>query len=190
LYERSIPPEVARRLLRHLRTLPVAVVVDNGREGVTDEPEGYRVRLEAAAVSLGVRVVDDLADSLDFSPGKILITAPGEQLAANLAAITAPFVDDIAFTLSAPFYLEANMIGVSKGDALARVCARLGIDAAEVIAFGDAENDVSMLAFAGRGVAMANASPALKAVADEVTASNNDDGIADALARYFDLPTT
>jgi hydroxymethylpyrimidine pyrophosphatase-like HAD family hydrolase len=58
-----------------------------------------------------------------------------------------------------------------------------GIDAADVIAFGDYPNDVPMLAWAGRGVAVANAHAEVLAIADEVTASNDDDGVAIVLER-------
>ena len=77
-------------------------------------------------------------------------------------------------------------VGVNKAAGLADVADEHGIDAADVIAFGDFLNDVPMLAWAGRGVAVANAHPEVLAIADEVTASNDDDGVAivlESLAR-------
>ena len=84
-------------------------------------------------------------------------------------------------------FLEICPTGVSKAAGLAVVCAQLGVDAADVLAFGDNVNDVPMLVWAGHGVAVANAHPELRAIADEVTGSNDDDGVAryleDLLAR-------
>jgi hydroxymethylpyrimidine pyrophosphatase-like HAD family hydrolase len=71
--------------------------------------------------------------------------------------------------------------GVSKDAALARWCARRGIDAADVWAFGDMPNDLPMLRWAGRGLAVANAHPDVIARADAVVGSNDDDGVAAAL---------
>ena len=71
--------------------------------------------------------------------------------------------------------------GVSKETALARWCARKGIDAADVWAFGDMPNDLPMLRWAGRGHAVANAHPAVIAAADAVVAANDDDGVARTL---------
>ena len=68
---------------------------------------------------------------------------------------------------------------------MAGALPKIGIDASEVIAFGDAQNDISMLEWAGIGVAMGNATDAAKAAADEVTASNNEDGIALALDKFL-----
>ena len=75
--------------------------------------------------------------------------------------------------------------GVTKATGLAEVAARLGVAAADVIAFGDMPNDLEMLRWAGHGVAMGNAHPVLLEVADEVTASNADDGLALVLERWF-----
>ena len=72
---------------------------------------------------------------------------------------------------------------MSKAAALAELCAELGIEATEVVAFGDYPNDLPMLEWAGYAVAVANAHPDVLAAADEVTASNADDGVAVVLER-------
>jgi hypothetical protein len=79
-------------------------------------------------------------------------------------------------------YLEICPPGVSKASGLAVVAAGLGIDSSDVLVFGDMPNDVSMFAWAGRGVAVANAHRDVLSVADDVTASNDEDGVA----RYLD----
>ena len=86
---------------------------------------------------------------------------------------------------TAPFYLEVIPRSINKGQGIRDICAVLGIGAEAVIAFGDAANDIPMLQAAGVGVAMGNASPAVKAAADRVTLSNNEDGIAAALAKLL-----
>lgn len=64
------------------------------------------------------------------------------------------------------------------------LCKELGIAASEVMALGNAQNDNSMLEFAGHGVAMGNSIPETLAVADDVTADNNHDGVAAAIDKY------
>ena len=76
--------------------------------------------------------------------------------------------------------------GVTKASALAAVAGELGVSAADVLAFGDMPNDVSMLRWAGRSVAVANAHPDARAAAREVTVSNLDDGVAVYLERLLD----
>ena len=78
--------------------------------------------------------------------------------------------------------IQISRVGVGKSQALTAVCKELGIHPDEVMAFGDNENDNDMLQWAGWGVAMGNAVPTTKAVANEITATNNDNGVAVKLA--------
>jgi hydroxymethylpyrimidine pyrophosphatase-like HAD family hydrolase len=81
--------------------------------------------------------------------------------------------------------LEISAIGVSKADALAGLCSRWGVSPADVTAFGDAVNDLPMLAWAGTPYAVANADPRVLAATANHTATNNDDGVALVLERLF-----
>lgn len=74
--------------------------------------------------------------------------------------------------------VELGPPGADKGTGLAWLCAHLGIDAADVLVYGDEINDLAMMTFAGRSVAVANASPLVLAAADEVCGSHADDGVA------------
>ncbi len=78
-------------------------------------------------------------------------------------------------------FAEVGMPGVNKAVALAEICDRLGIEAVDVLAFGDEMNDTEMLAWAGTGVAMGNATEPARAAADLVVPSNADDGVAQYL---------
>lgn len=126
------------------------------------------------------------ADLLVRPAVKMLIRDPGMRSAAMVAAL-APVVGDAAdLTFSHPRGLvEVSPAGVTKASGLAEVVDRLGLAAADVVAFGDMPNDLEMLCWAGHGVAMGNANPEVLAVADEVTASNADDGVALVLERWF-----
>ncbi len=81
--------------------------------------------------------------------------------------------------------VEISASGVSKASGLAVLAGEWGVGADDVIAFGDMPNDLPMLAWAGRSVAMGNAHPDVLAAADEVTATNDDDGVARVLERWF-----
>lgn len=81
--------------------------------------------------------------------------------------------------------IELSAPGVTKGTGLARLAAELRIAPADVLAVGDMPNDLSMLRWAGHGVAMANSHPAVLEAADEITAGNSEDGLACILERWF-----
>lgn len=116
---------------------------------------------------------------------KLVVRDPGvpeDELLAAALALDVPGCSPV--TSGAPF-IEVAAGGVDKGSGLAALCGRLGIDAAETVAFGDALNDAAMLAWAGHGVAMGNAVDAVKELADEVTASNGEDGVAQVVERLL-----
>ncbi|MEU3751840.1 HAD family hydrolase [Streptomyces olivoreticuli] len=105
----------------------------------------------------------------------------------GLAGIARAVAGDlVGVTMAGAGIVELLPLGLSKATGLSLAARRLGMKAADTIAFGDMPNDVPMFAWAAHGVAMANAHPELKAVADEVTDSNEDDGIATVLERLFD----
>jgi hydroxymethylpyrimidine pyrophosphatase-like HAD family hydrolase len=82
-------------------------------------------------------------------------------------------------------WLDFMPEGVSKASGLATVCEKLSVRQADVLAVGDGHNDVEMLAWAGRGVAMGQAPDDVKAIADEVCGTVDDDGLAQLLGRYL-----
>lgn len=86
---------------------------------------------------------------------------------------------------SHPFNIELNPKGASKGSGIRQVCGLLGLEVSQVIAMGDSINDLSMIREAGLGVAMGNAQDEIKAQADVVTASNEEDGVARIIREYI-----
>jgi len=102
-----------------------------------------------------------------------------------VAEIRALGLDGFAVTHSGAPFAEVLAEGVNKAWGVARLCDRLGIERSEVLAFGDAPNDAELLAWAGHGVAMANAHPEAREAADELTVSNQQDGVAVVLERLL-----
>jgi hydroxymethylpyrimidine pyrophosphatase-like HAD family hydrolase len=94
--------------------------------------------------------------------------------------------DMVGVIMAGEGIVELLPLGLTKATGLSLAARRLGVTAAQTIAFGDMPNDVPMFRWAGHGVAMANAHPELKAVADEITLSNDEDGIAVVLERLMD----
>jgi Cof subfamily protein (haloacid dehalogenase superfamily) len=164
------------------RALPgIAFAVERADTGFARE-EQYRPRWDSA---LGTEVapVGELVAS-----GVVKLLARHEELGADelLAAARSAVGDAATLThSSSDGLLEVSAAGVSKASGLAAFAARHDVAAADVVAFGDMPNDLPMLTWAGLGVAVANAHPEVLAVADEVTASNDDDGVAQVLERWF-----
>ncbi|MFI1312197.1 HAD family hydrolase [Streptomyces albidoflavus] len=109
-------------------------------------------------------------------------TLDDDELAAAALRIAG---DLVGVVMAGPGVVELLPLGLSKATGLSLAARRLGTKGAETIAFGDMPNDIPMFGWAGHGVAMANAHRELKAVADELTTSNAEDGIAVVLERLL-----
>ena len=109
-------------------------------------------------------------------------TLGAHDLLATLPHVIGP---GLAVTHMGADCVEIGPTGIDKRSGLAWLCERLGVDPADVVAFGDEVNDHEMLAWAGLGVAMANASSWTKSFADLETASNAEDGVALVIERLL-----
>ena len=118
-------------------------------------------------------------------PTKLILVDTLDTTNRLLTHFEAEFGDTLYITKTEDEYLEFMDPSVNKGRALAEVAGRLDLTAAECAAFGDSFNDLSMLEWAGLGVAMGNARPELKAVANLIAPAADDDGVGTALAELF-----
>lgn len=181
LYENAIPHELAVEVLKYLGNFPVIPMIDDGNVLYVTDKNAYRVREEALNDSMNCVEVPSLIDCLDFPLIKILTAMEPEKLPDVFKVIGKPYEGILDFVQSADFYIEAVPHGTSKATGLLKVCEKLGIHSDQIIAFGDAKNDLEMIKLAGHGVAMGNACDELKECADEVTLTNNENGIVHTL---------
>ena len=185
LFETSMELNQTKQVLRRLEELPVTPILDDGVQFYVADKNGYKVDYECKNNQMTCSEVGKLADFLSFAPIKILMSVQPEELPKVQQQIAAFLPEELTVVQTAAYYLEVIPKDINKGQGIRDICAVLGIQPAQVISFGDAANDIPMLREAGMGVAMGNAADAVKAAADMVTLSNNDDGIAAALEKLL-----
>ena len=164
--------EVVGSLRRELPDVVFAVEVDHGRAMLSETP------WPSIADDMQRRPVEH--DELVATPAvKLLARRPGADPGEFLADAS-KLLDGTAQVTSSSkqALIEISATGVTKASGMAWLASRSGVSADHVLAFGDMPNDVPMLIWAGYGVAVANAHPAVLEVADVVTASNDEDGVA------------
>ncbi|MDO4807315.1 MAG: Cof-type HAD-IIB family hydrolase [Coriobacteriales bacterium] len=192
-FQQTLTVSQGQRVLEHMHNFDVCPIYDRGdymylenaffsivRDGEPWEIAEY----EAHNNNYLMCEVADNAKFMDWELNKILVAGQPEYLQQVWQQMAAPFEGELSSMFTAPYYYEFTPLGVDKTKALRETFATLGIDQSEVIAFGDAQNDKSMIEWSGIGVAMGNAVDEVKAVADYVTLSNNEDGIAAALEHF------
>jgi len=134
-------------------------------------------------VQLHYRPIGDTPEDIHIP--KIMFVDDKERLNKTIEAIPEQYKDRYMFVKSNPFFLEILQTGVSKGNAVKQLAEMLSIEREEIMCIGDGENDLSMIEYAGCGVAMANATPNVKKVADFHTLSKDDSGVAYAIKKLI-----
>ena len=133
-------------------------------------------------IPLKYRAVEEMDHTLRF-PKVMMIDEP-EKLDRALAMMPAEAFERFNIMKSAPFYLEILSKRVDKGTGVKMLADHLGIAQENIMALGDQGNDIAMVNYAGVGVAMGNAIPELKEIAQFVTGTNSEDGVAMAIEKY------
>ena len=152
--------------------------------------EGEYLAEEARINGMPVVVAQNFVEeAMQIAGGSTKFLIPGEpELLIQLESeMKAALSEQMEVFRSAPFFLELPPKGIDKAQSLQRLLTHLGLERESLMAFGDGFNDLSMIQFAGQGVAMANAVEEVKSIADFVTTSNEEDGIAHALGQLLFL---
>ncbi|WP_276354894.1 Cof-type HAD-IIB family hydrolase [Cohnella caldifontis] len=185
LYERSVPADAAVRLCEYCRErgLHLQTYID---DKLYAPEENDKLRTYAKQSNIPYTIVPDFASLVAASKNtKLVIIDEPAYLDGIMPELRDLMGPDVHLTKSKSNYLEALHREGTKGHALRFLAAHYGIPMEETIAVGDAWNDREMIEAAGLGVAMANAVPGLKELADYVTpVSNNDDGVRHVLEKF------
>ncbi len=191
LFDQTMTVDTCKAVLNHMKNFDVIPMVYKGEYlHVTDVynnivhaygRELNIIHYESRLCNYKLCEVDDLEEFADFPMNKILTAGEPDYLQENYKKMMEPFKDSLNCVFTADMYFEFTEKGIDKANALHCALTPLGYTKEDMIAFGDAQNDKTMLEYAGIGVAMGNATQEIKDIADYITLSNNDDGIVHAL---------
>jgi HAD superfamily hydrolase (TIGR01484 family) len=156
---------------------------------VEERGVGYRVNRPFPAGELsGDMLITDVADLVAEHVSRVIIRDPDSTAEDFLDLAGRLGLHGTDYVVGWTAWLDLAPVGVSKASGLAHVAERLGVAAADVLAIGDGRNDIEMLQWAGRGVAMGQAVEPVIAAADFVTGTVYEDGAATEIARWFPAP--
>lgn len=148
------------------------------------EPDEY-VKLESRINGMEIKVVDNFKEYVDFDINKCLLTAPPVRAEALEQELAAKYGDILSIYRSEPFFIEVMPKNVDKAASLDRMLETVGMTRENAICCGDGFNDISMIKYAGVGVAMGNAQPAVKDAADFITGTNDEDGLVQVMDEFI-----
>ena len=195
LFNEPLKLEDAKAVLEHMKKFEIKPMIDKGDYMYVNDVYNCMIRFrgepfnvikyESRGGNYKLCEIDDLAAFVDYPLNKILTAGEPEYLEEHYVEMMEPFKDKLNCMFTGPFYFEFTAKDIDNAKALDTVLKPLYITADEVIAFGDGHNDISIIKYAGIGVAMENAVYDLKEAADEITLSNEHDGIAESLLKHI-----
>jgi Cof subfamily protein (haloacid dehalogenase superfamily) len=184
LFNSTISSEMAHRLYDLSRREGVSILSYKDESIVIEEPNEY-ADIEATITGLPLQIVDQFKESINEPVVKAMMLAHPDVLVNVEQTMIKEVGEDVSVFRSKPFFLEFTALNVTKGTSLGQLTKKLGIAPEEVIAIGDSYNDITMIEFAGLGVAMGNAPEAIKEIANYVTDTNNHDGVAKVVEDFI-----
>lgn len=178
LHTERLAPSLAASTLEQMRGAGTHINLYSDDE-VYVEDETAWARAYAVRMETGLRVVDSLDEIAANGPAVVMAVDEPLRITEIATLLRASLGPEAAVTQSLPHFCEVASVRATKAASLARICTGFGIEADEVIAIGDGAGDVSMIEWAGLGVAAGDAHPAARAAAQMRIAGPAENGVAD-----------
>lgn len=185
MYENVLSPEVYPYLYECARKNNFVILSYKNEYIVSEDATNEYVRHEAFLNKMESRTVPSFLEEINMPVPKCLIVGDPEPLSKLEAEMREQLQGRMNVFRSEPFFLELVPEGIDKARSLAVLLQETGLKREDMIACGDGFNDLSMIRFAGLGVAMANAQEVVKAEADYITLSNEEDGVAAVVEKFI-----
>lgn len=185
VYQRTLPASVIPGLYRYARANDMGIVTYLGDNIILGTRTDEYIELESRINGMPIKKVANFPEYVDFDVNKCLMTAPPEIAENYEKELQEMYGDILSIYRSEPFFIEIMPKNVDKAASLDRMLSSVGLTRENAICCGDGFNDMTMIAYAGIGVAMANAQDRVKEAADFITKSNDEDGIVTVIDKFI-----
>ncbi|MFI3238499.1 MAG: Cof-type HAD-IIB family hydrolase [Lachnospiraceae bacterium] len=143
------------------------------------------VEIESRINKLEVKELDNFSEYITFDVNKCLMTTAPEKAEKLVKVLAKKYEGQLSIYRSEPFFIEIMPLGIDKAASLDIMLPMIGFSKETCVACGDGFNDLTMIKYAGVGVAMSNAQPEVKEVADYITLSNDEDGLIPVIEKFL-----
>lgn len=185
MYKNLLDPTVLPYLYKCAKDNDFAIVTYENEFVLTEKPNDEYVLKEALLNVMTIKKVDNFLDAVKHPVAKCLIVGEPERLAVLEKEMQETLKDKMGVFRSEPYFLELVPKGIDKARSLEVLLTEIGMTKEEMMAVGDGFNDLSMIRYAGMGVAMANAQTVVRDSADFITLSNDEDGVAHVVEKFI-----
>lgn len=185
VFNQTLPKDMVQPVCEYVKDKDVAILTYQGDDIITEKPDDIYVQKEVMITHMNIRKVDDFASEMTFPINKFLITGEPSYLETLVEEMAEKFSPRLNIFRSEPFFIEVVTQGIDKALSLSKLMEMFGLSKENLVACGDGHNDVTMIDYAGMGVAMENACDEVKRVSNFITKSNDEDGVAYAIDKFF-----
>ena len=165
------------------KKLECSIITYDGNNIVSEDDDKY-IQVEVDLTKMPLEKVESFKQRVNFEGVKCIVLQEPSYLKKVESKMKEKF-NDLSISISKPFFLEITAKGIDKGQTLDKLAKQLNIKQEEVIACGNAENDLSMIEYAGLGVWVANTNEELHKLGQDVVASNENHGVAELIGKYI-----
>lgn len=178
------PREYLSDIVAVLKDSNITMMTFDDKKIIADKKVNDYTYVEMEDCKTDMVTFDDFVGAVKFDFNKILLAGEPLELDRYQQVLQKRYDGLLDVYKSAPYFMEIMPFGVSKGSMLPLLVEHLGMSREELIAFGDNYNDITMIGYAGMGVAMGNAEEGVKKVANYICETNDDDGVAKTVEKY------
>lgn len=184
VYQKTLEPSLLPYLYQCSKDNHLTIVTYHDEFVITENPDDPYVQKEAILNVMEFMHVPNFLEAIRFPINKCMIVGDPAILVRLEKEMQEALKDKMGVFRSEPYFLELVPKGIDKALSLDVLLKKLNLTSANLMACGDGYNDLSMIEFAGMGVAMANAQPIVKEHANFITLTNDEDGVAHAVDKF------
>ncbi|MBQ8802405.1 MAG: HAD family phosphatase [Tyzzerella sp.] len=185
IYDKTFPNNAIPEVIGITKQFDVNVITYTDKEILSNSKPNQYTEIESRITGMPIVPVDDFVKAIDFPINKLLVTGEPASIGRIENLLKKKFNKFLGIYQSQPFFLEVVPQNIDKAQSLQKLLNSIGLTADQMICCGDGHNDLSMIEYAGLGVAMANAEPLVKEKADYITKSNDEDGVLYVINQFM-----
>lgn len=185
VYNVNLPDGIVQEIYEFSKREKTGIMTYHENDIIAENDADQYIQIDAKGCGIDIHVVENFGREVTYPVNKCLLTGDPDYMAGVEQRAAKEFEGRLSVYRSEDFYVEMMPLGIDKAYGLSKLLKFLGYSRNQMICCGDGFNDISMIEYAGLGVAMANASEAVRKCADYIAPHCDEDGLVDVISKFI-----
>lgn len=185
VYNINLPDGIVQDIYEFSKQEKTGIMTYHDNDIIAENDADQYIQIDAKGCGISIHVVEDFGKEVTYPVNKCLLTGDPDYMEGVEKRAAKQFDGRLSVYRSEDFYVEMMPLGIDKAYGLSKLLKRLGYSRSQMICCGDGFNDISMIQYAGLGVAMANADEAVRKAADYIAPHCDEDGLVDVIDKFI-----